>query len=145
MLGRGSYGILAQTGDDIVEFTVDGRVQRAWRLIKPITSMSDLMQRCLATLGDEGWRPISHHQSHSARTVVVARVPYTAGSKLASYGTLRHVEGGTLVLTVGGAVMKRWDRAVTDEDVMANALADLEHEGWRVHRRYRNGATVVRG
>lgn len=144
MLGRSSYGTLAQAGDDVVEFTVDGRVQRAWRLIEPITSMSDLMQRSLANLGDDGWRPISH-QSLRARTVVLARVPYTAGSKLASYGTLRHVDGQALVLTVAGSVMKRWEGGLEDENLMANALCELEREGWRVHRRYRKGATVVRG
>lgn len=143
MLGP-SYGTLAQVGDDLLEFTVNGRVQRTWKLGPPIASMDELVQRCLTNLGHDGWRPITH-QSGLPGTVVLARVPYTAGSKLSSYGTLRHLEDGTLVLTVSGSAMREWQADGDRGTQLAGAIQELEHEGWRVHRRYRLGATVVRG
>ena len=102
-----SYGTLVESSHNTLEFVVNGRLQQSWKVSAPITSMADLVQRCLTSLGSEGWRPISH-QSSPPGTVVLARVPYTAGSKLSTYGTLRFLDDGSLVLTVSGAVMQRW-------------------------------------
>jgi hypothetical protein len=144
-MGRqATYGTLSQVDDDTVEFVVDGQIQRAWRVSPPLTGMAELVQRCLGALGQEGWRPISHHGNDS-RAIVLARVPYTAGAKLATYGTLRFQPGGDLVLTVGGASMQRWSSGGIDSDTLSRAISELEPRGWRLHRRYRRGATVVRG
>jgi len=144
MSRRTSYGSLIQISDDMVEFTVNGRIQQTWNLRPPIETMAGLVQNCLASLANEGWRPISHQQGHPV-TIVLARVPYTAGSKLSIYGTLRHLGDGSLILTVGGAIMRRWANDGVPSFPMEQALAELERDGWRIHRRYPSGATVVRG
>lgn len=138
-----SYGCLERIDSEHVQFTVAGRVLQTWRLGPPIETMPELVQRCLVSLGGEGWRPISH-QSGQAGTVILSRVPYTAGSKLSTYGTLRFIEPERLVLTVGGSTMRAWEMEVA-EDLMSEAIDDLESDGWMVHRRYPTGTTVVRG
>jgi hypothetical protein len=144
MRGQTSYGTLSQVDAETVEFIVGGRLQRAWKLGPPLADMAGLMQRCLINLGHEGWRPLSH-QGRQPETIILARVPYTAGSKLSTYGTLRFVAEGELVLTVAGAVMQRWHPGQLGADMMSDVLAELERSGWQVHRRYKRGATVVRG
>jgi hypothetical protein len=144
MRGQTSYGTLSQVDDETVEFVVDGRIQRAWKVGPPLADMAGLMQRCLINLGHEGWRPLSH-QGRQLGTVILARVPYTAGSKLSTYGTLRFVGNGELILTIAGAVMQRWERSPAGADLMTEVLDELERSGWQVHRRYKSGATVVRG
>ena len=144
MPGPRNYGVLMPVSVDSLQFTVDGRVERTWRVSPPIASLSDLIQRCLTNLGHEGWRPISH-QPNTAEAVVLARVPYPAGSKLAVFGTLRFLEGSVLVLTVSGASMQRWDADGPPQSTLNRALEELRRQGWRVHRRYPSGATVVRG
>jgi hypothetical protein len=107
--------------------------------------MSDLFQRCLLNLTGDGWRPISHQNGHG-EAVILARVPYTAGSKLATYGTLRFVDKSTaVILSVSGSIMRRWSDGVGGANVMDRALKELSEDGWRLHRRYESGATVVRG
>lgn len=143
-MGRArSYGVLSRLSEDQLEFVVDGRVQRTWKVEPPLHTLAALLDRCLVTLGNEGWRPISH-ESSPVETVVLARVPYAAGTKLSTHGTLRYLEDGTLVLTVAGSVMQRWNGRSAD-DLMSDALAELERHGWRVVRIYPSGATVVRG
>jgi len=144
MPAQESYGVLSQASDQTLEFTVEGRLLGAWKLGPPITSMPELFQRCLTNLGRDGWRPISH-QPNPTESIVLARVPYPAGSKLSVFGTLRFLDEGTLVLTVSGAVMQRWTPRDSEDVTLAKAIGDLERQGWRVHRRYRSGATVVRG
>ena len=144
MPGHQSYAVLSRVSEDTLEFVIEGRVQQAWKVAPPLESIADLMQRCLTNLGHEGWRPISH-QPNAAEAVVLARVPYPAGTKLAVYGTLRFVGDESLVLCVSGAVMQHWKQAESAEATLADALSSLERQGWRVHRRYMTGATVVRG
>lgn len=139
-----SYGVLRQISDETLEFRVAGKLQQAWKLAPPVRTMHDLVQRCLMNLGLEGWRPISH-QPNPAEAVVLARVPYPAGTKLSVYGTLRFLEDDILVLTVAGSTMQRWPATQSRDETMAQALAVLERQGWRLHRTYRTGATVVRG
>lgn len=138
---RSRYGTLTQTEDDTVEFWTDGQLLRTWKLADPIRTVGDLFHHCLTSLGNDGWRPISH-QGGPLRNVILARVPYTAGSKLATFGTLRFVGPRTLVLSVAGSVMKQWEGS---EAVMSRALVELEREGWRIDRKYDSGAVVVRG
>ena len=144
MLDGSSYGTLLEVDDRTLEFRVNGRVSRTWTVSPPVTSMSDLVQRCLTNLANDGWRPISH-QAGKTGSVVLARVPYTAGSKLSTFGTLRFLETGELVLTVSGAVMRTWCGEESRQATLVNALSELQSSGWRVHRQYRSGATVVRG
>ena len=143
MDGHRSYGVLGQASPDTLEFTVAGMVQRGWT-VRPPETMSQLLQRCLTNLGHEGWRPISH-QPNVGEAVVLARVPYPAGTKLAVFGTLRFVERDDLVLTVSGAAMQRWSACSDRAQTLAAAESDLARQGWRIHRRYLSGATVVRG
>lgn len=144
MSAQSSYGTLSQVDDETLEFVVNGKLQRAWRLGPPLREMADLLQRCLDNLGHEGWRPISHHGG-APDTIVLARVPYTAGSKLSVFGTLRFATNGPLVLTVAGATMQTWPVHGDTSEMLSAGIAELESKGWRLHRRYKNGATVVRG
>lgn len=139
-----AYGVLSQSGPDTVEFTVAGSVDRVWKLGPPVETMADLLNRCLTILGADGWRPISHDEN-PAKSMVLARVPYPAGSKLSVYGVLRFLESGTLVLSVSGSVMQRWPSSGAKETELDRAIRELETSGWRLHRRFRHGATVVRG
>ena len=144
MAGERSYGVLSKGPHDTVEFAVAGRIERTWQVSPPLDSIAVLIQRCLTNLAHEGWRPISH-QPNPGEAVVLARVPYPAGTKLAVYGTLRFTDHATLLLTVAGATMQEWEVAESPEDTLRSALRGLEDQGWRVHRRYASGATVVRG
>lgn len=142
---RASYGTLSRSSEDTLEFVVNGRVQRAWKTGGPTPTMSDLFQRCLLNLTGDGWRPISHQNRHG-EAVILARVPYTAGSKLATYGTLRFVDKSTaVVLSVSGSIMRRWSDRAGGTKAMERALTELAEDGWRLHRQYESGATVVRG
>jgi hypothetical protein len=141
---RSAYGTLSRSSEDTIEFVVNGRVQRAWKTGGPTPNMSDLFQRCLLNLTGDGWRPISH-QNGQGEAVILARVPYTAGSKLATYGTLRFADRSALVLSVSGSIMRRWSDATSAARVVDRALEELAEDGWRLHRRYDSGATVVRG
>jgi hypothetical protein len=106
--------------------------------------MSDLFQRCLLNLTRDGWRPISH-QNRQGEAVILARVPYTAGSKLATFGTLRFVDRSGVVLSVSGSIMRHWSDESGGAKAMERAIEELAEDGWRLHRRYDSGATVVRG
>lgn len=103
------------------------------------------MQRCLIELTRDGWRPISHEDDASPPSVILARVPYAAGAKLPTHGALRYADADTVVLSVSGAIMRRWTREQSNDDVFERAIAELSRAGWRVARRHSVGATLVRG